>query len=243
MNEETNKLGLPEWLNLVAVFDTETTGLDLQQSRIVTAALHLVDSSGNVLEGGKDWLINPGIPIPPEASRVHKVFDADVVDAQESKSAIAEILGAIQELFNRGIPVVAYNAPYDFTILHYEAKRYGLEPVSFGHVIDPLVIDKTVDKYRKGKRTLESVAERYSVRLDNAHTAKDDAIAAGQVGFAVLRYFFAQEKPVVPFPSSLQELHDAQAKWADQIEESYSQWRKQDRPDYIPQFGWPVRKL
>ena len=243
MNSENTKLALPEWLKVIAVFDTETTGLDLQQSRIVTAALHLVDVSGNVLEGGKDWLINPGIPIPPEASRVHKVFDADVVNAQDSKSGVAEILGAIQDFFSQGIPVVAYNAPYDFTILHYEAKRHDLPPVEFGFVIDPLVIDKTVDKYRKGKRTLESVAERYNVPLENAHTAKDDAIAAGQVGLAVLRYFFAQDKPVVPFPSSLEELHEMQSKWADQIEESYSQWRKQERPDYIPQFGWPVRKL
>lgn len=243
MNSENTKLALPDWLKVIAVFDTETTGLDLQQSRIVTAALHLIDESGNVLAGGKDWLINPGIPIPPEASRVHKVFDADVKDAQDSKSGVGEILSSIQELFSQGIPVVAYNAPYDFTILHYEAKRHALPPVEFGFVIDPLVIDKTVDKYRKGKRTLESVAERYNVPLENAHTAKDDAIAAGKVGLAVLRYFLAQDKPVVPFPSSLEELHEMQSKWADQIEESYSQWRKQERPDYVPQFGWPVRKL
>lgn len=243
MNAENSKLNLPDWLQVIAVFDTETTGLDLRESRIVTAALHLIDSSGNVLAGGKDWLINPGVPIPPEASRVHNVYDKDVVDAQDSKSGVSEIVSSIQDLFSRGIPVVAYNAPYDFTILYYEAKRHGLEAVEFGHVIDPLVIDKTIDKYRKGKRTLESVAERYNVSLENAHTAKDDAIAAGQVGLAVLRYFLAQDKPVVPFPSSLDELHSAQAQWADAIEESYSAWRKQDRPDYIPQFGWPIKKL
>lgn len=243
MNSENTKLQLPEWLNLVAVFDTETTGLNLKESRIVTAAVHLVDSAGNVLDGGKDWLINPGIPIPPEASRVHNVFDADVVDAQDSKSGVAEIISTIQDFFSRGIPVVAYNAPYDFTILYYESLRHGLTPVEFGCVIDPLVIDKTIDKYRKGKRTLESVAQRYNVTLENAHTAKDDAVAAGQVGLAMLRYFLAQEKPAVPFPNSLQELHSAQATWADEIEESYSAWRKQDRPDYIPQFGWPIKKL
>lgn len=243
MNDEISKLELPDWLNQVAVFDTETTGLDLKESRIVTAALHLLDSAGKVLEGGKDWLINPGIPIPPEASRVHNVFDADVVNAQSSKEGVSEIVSAIQEYFSRGIPVIAYNAPYDFTILQYEAIRHGLSPVSFGYVIDPLVIDKTIDKYRKGKRTLESVAQRYNVSLENAHTAKDDAIAAGQVGLAIMRYFLAQEKPAVPFPSSLEELHQAQANWADAIEESYSAWRKQDRPDYVPQFGWPIKRI
>ncbi|MFN5159480.1 MAG: exonuclease domain-containing protein [Rhodoluna sp.] len=243
MNTESAKLELPAWLNVVAVFDTETTGLNLKESRIVTAALHLVDAAGNVLDGGKDWLINPGIPIPAEASRVHNVYDKDVVNAQESKDGVLEIVSAIQNYFSRGIPVVAYNAPYDFTILYYEALRHGLNPVEFGIVIDPLVIDKTIDKYRKGKRTLESVAERYKVSLENAHTAKDDAVAAGQVGFAMLRYFLAQDKPVVPFPSSLQQLHEMQTKWADEIEESYSAWRKQDRPDYVPSFGWPIKKL
>ena len=243
MNTDNTKLPLPNWLDQVAVFDTETTGLDLKESRIVTAALHLINSSGELLDGGRDWLINPGIPIPPESSRVHKVFDADVVNAQDSKSGVTEIIAAIQDCFDKGIPVVAYNAPYDFTILHYEAKRHGLEPLRFGFVIDPLVIDKTVDKYRKGKRTLESAAERYGVPLENAHTASDDAIAAGHVGLAILRYFMAQQKPVVAFPSSLEELHNLQAKWADEIEQSYAAWRKQERPDYVPQFGWPVRTL
>jgi len=242
VNTENSKLSLPTWLEKVAVFDTETTGLNLKQSRIVTAALHLVTADGEVLPDGKDWLINPGIPIPPESSQVHGVYDKDVVNAQDAKSAIAELISALQQVFDQGIPVVAYNAPYDFTILHNEALRYELQPLRFGTVIDPLVIDKTVDKYRKGKRTLTSAAERYGVSLENAHTAADDAIAAGHVGFAILRYFHAQEKPVVPFPNSAQELHELQVKWADEIEASYAQWRQQERPDYVPQFGWPVRQ-
>jgi len=240
MNE---KLALPEWLDVVAVFDTETTGLILDQSRIVTAALHLVDVNGNVLEGGKDWLINPGVPIPKEASEVHKVYDEDVVNAQDAVSGVKEIVDAIQSYFDQGIPALAYNAPYDFTILHYEALRYDIDPVKFGYVIDPLVIDKTIDKWRKGKRTLGAAAERYGVSLANAHTAADDAIAAGQVGLAMMRFYQALNDPKFPFPSSLEELHELQAKWADENEKSYAQWRQKDYPNYKPIFGWPVKKL
>jgi DNA polymerase-3 subunit epsilon len=242
VNEHESKLELPSWLNKIAVFDTETTGLIHDKSRIVTAALHLVDSTGQVEPGGKDWLINPGVPIPPESSAVHKIFDKDVADAQDAASGVKEIVELIQGYFDQGLPVLAYNAAYDFTILHYEALRYGITPVKFGYVIDPLVIDKTIDKYRKGKRTLVSVAERYNVPLLNAHTAADDAIAAGHVGYAILRYYKALEKPVVAFPESLQELHDLQAKWADEIEESYAAWRKQEYPNYKPTFGWPVKQ-
>ena len=139
--------------------------------------------------------------------------------------------------------MLAYNAAYDFTILHYEALRNNVAPLAFGTVIDPLVIDKTIDKYRKGKRNLVSAAERYQVELIAAHTAKDDAVAAGHVGLAMLRYFLAQDKPVVPFPDSAQSLHEQQSKWADEIEASYAKWRQTDVPDYKPVFGWPVKDL
>lgn len=242
MNNENEQLKLPDWLNTIAVFDTETTGLNLKESRIVTAALHRMSVNGEVIPGGKDWLLNPGVPIPEESSKVHGFYDKDVQNAQDAKSGIAEIVAEIQACFDQGIPVLAYNASYDFSILHHEAIRHDIEPVRFGYVIDPLVIDKTVDKYRKGKRTLVSVAERYGVSLLNAHTAADDAIAAGQVGLAILRFYLAQERPVVPFPTSLEQLHDLQVKWADQIEESYAQWRQQEVPSYVPQLGWPVKQ-
>ncbi len=243
MNESVDKLPLPSWLETIAVFDTETTGLNLSEDRIVTAALHRISANGEVQPGGFDWVINPGIPIPEVASRVHGYYDKDVVDATAPSQGVSEIVQAIQACFDEGIPVLAYNAAYDFTILHYEAKRYDVPALKFGCVIDPLVIDKTIDKYRKGKRTLIAAAERYGVSLDNAHTAKDDAVAAGHVGQAMLRYFLAQDKPVVKFPMSLQELNDHQAKWADEIEASYAKWRQQDVPDYKPQFGWPVKQL
>lgn len=241
MNENISKLEFPSWLETIAVFDTETTGLNLREDRIVTASIQRLSSNGVVRDGGKDWVINPGIPIPEIASKVHGYYDKDVKDSPSSDIAIPEILETINACFAEGIPVLAYNAAYDFTILHYEAKRYGLHPVEFGVVIDPLVIDKTIDKYRKGKRTLAAAAERYNISLDNAHTAKDDAIAAGQVGLGMLRFFIAQTPKVVPFPSSAQELHDQQSKWADEIEASYAKWRQTDVPDYKPLFGWPVK--
>lgn len=243
MNETNNKLQLPDWLGTVAVFDTETTGLNLSQDRIVSAALHRINSRGEVLDGGFDWVMNPGIPIPEQASKVHGFYDKHVVSAMEAEIGVRQIVSAIASCFQEGIPVVAYNASYDFTILHHEALRYNIEPLSFGVVIDPLVIDKTIDKYRKGKRNLGSAAERYNVPLLAAHSAKDDAVAAGHVALAMLRYFLAQDKPAVPFPDSAESFHASQAKWADEIESSYAKWRQQDVPDYRPQLGWPVKSL
>ena len=243
MNDSSNKLKLPDWLDTIAVFDTETTGLNLAEDRIVTAALHRMSADGEVLPGGHDWVLNPGIPIPEIASKVHGFYDKHVASAMPASEGVPQIVNAIATCFAEGIPVLAYNAAYDFTILHYEALRNNVVPLTFGAVIDPLVIDKTIDKYRKGKRNLASAADRYKVALVSAHTAKDDAVAAGHVGLAMLRYFVAQDKPVVPFPDSAQSLHDQQAKWADEIEASYAKWRQTDVPDYKPVFGWPVKLL
>jgi DNA polymerase-3 subunit epsilon len=243
MNESVNKLQLPNWLGTIAVFDTETTGLNLREDRIVTAALHKMTSDGEILPDGIDWILNPGIPIPEVASKVHGFYDTDVASATPASVGVPQIVEAIAACFAEGIPVLAYNAAYDFTILHYEALRHNVSPLEFGAVIDPLVIDRTIDKFRKGKRNLASAAERYKVDLVSAHTAKDDAVAAGHVGLAMMRHFLALEKPVVPFPESATSFHEQQSKWADDYEASYAKWRQADVPDFKPVFGWPVKKL
>ena len=110
MTEEKTKLALPDWLNTIAVFDTETTGLNHSESRIVTAALHLIDVSGSLIPNGKDWLLNPGIPIPAESSKVHGIYDKDdqwkpevkILDEVTTRSKISEIVGKNGELISFG---------------------------------------------------------------------------------------------------------------------------------------------
>jgi DNA polymerase-3 subunit epsilon len=52
-----------------------------------------------------------------------------------------------------------------------------------GIIIDPFVIDRAVDPYRKGKRTLSAMCEHYGVRLGNAHEAEADALAAARLAW------------------------------------------------------------
>jgi DNA polymerase-3 subunit epsilon len=132
--------------------------------------------------------------------------------------------------------VVAYNAPYDFTILHYEALRHGLEPLKLGSVIDPLVIDKFKDKYRKGKRRLENAAEFYQVPLDDAHNATADAVAAGRVAQAIARRWASE------LPATAAELHDAQVQWSAAIDADFESYmRRSVNPDFTATRGWPLK--
>lgn len=220
------------------MFDTETTGLDLKTARIVTATVVELDQNGQVVVDRPEWLANPEIEIPEVASNVHGIT-TEIARAQgrNYKEVIQEILDVLRDCFDRGIPVIAYNAPYDFTILYHQALELGLEPIANPFpVIDPLVVDKTFDKFRRGKRKLELVAEFYQVPLDDAHNSKADAIAAGRVGLAVMK------NHVDKLPSSADEMHKSQIAWAKEIDESFAKWMTENvDKNFQSTPGWPLK--
>ena len=225
------------WAQNLAVFDLETTGLDLKEARIVTACAVAIDASGQVTGSNKEWLADPGIDIPEAASNVHGVT-TEIARSKGRNSAevVSEILDTLRGFFAQGIPVVAYNAPYDFTILHYEALRNGLEPLSNPQpVIDPMVIDKFVDTYRSGKRTLQVAASIYGVELSDAHNATADAIAAGKVAQAIARKYSSK------LPSDAFELHNAQVGWSLAQDDSYENFRRKSSPEFSAVRGWPLK--
>lgn len=229
--------GLPEWANIIAVFDTETTGIAPDTTRIVSAHVSILNAHGDV-EQPQNWLIDCGIDIPEQATAVHGITTERMrAEGTPAAESILEIVTTLSRLLDSGIPVVAYNASYDFTILDREAQRYNLEALmSPKPIVDPLIIDKHVDKFRKGKRTLEATAAHYGVDLTGAHDASVDAIAAGRVAQAIGKKFAAD----LAFPA--QELHDLQVQWAKEQAESYATWRRsQNLPVYPGDGLWPVR--
>ncbi len=229
---------LPTWTNRIAVFDTETTGLDLKTARIVTATVVELDASGAVVVDRPEWLANPEIEIPEVASRVHGITTQMAREqGRPYKDVIAEIVDVLRDCFERNIPVVAYNAPYDFSILHNQAIALGIRPLDpVTPVIDPLVLDKTFDRYRSGKRKLELVAQHYQVALDDAHNSKADAIAAGRVALAVFRAHADK------LPSEVAELHNSQIDWAKDIDVSFAKWMVENvDKNFVISPGWPVK--
>ena len=137
----------------------------------------------------------------------------------------------------RGSPSWSTNAPYDLSLLRFEAERHSVAPlVDPAPVVDPLVIDKAVDRYRKGKRTLEAAAAQYGVSLDGAHDAGVDAIAAGQVARAIV------EAHAAKLPATLDELHAQQAVWHEQQASSFEDYMRTQRDQHFTaDRGWPVR--
>jgi DNA polymerase-3 subunit epsilon len=230
------ELHLPAWARQLAVFDTETTGIAPETTRIVQAHVSLLDHTGSVVEG-RDWLIDCGIEIPEQATRVHGITTERMrAEGAPAAESIQEIVAYLGDFFANGVAVVAYNASYDFTILDREAKRYALTPLDRPRpIVDPLVMDRQLDKYRKGVRNLVANAELYGVILENAHDASADAIAAGRVAQAIAAKYFDQ----LDIPAL--DLHVRQEEWALEQAASYRRYRESiGKPMYDDNDAWPV---
>ena len=225
------------WADTLAVFDLETTGIDIDVCRIVTAHVGVIGPGGEVLEQ-RQWLVDPGVEIPTAATLIHGVTTERArLEGLAAVQGVAEIIDALRDVAGRGLPIVAYNAAYDLSVRHREAERSG--HVAFrgpGYVVDPLVIDKAVDRFRRGKRTLTAACEHYGVELLAAHDAGADAIAAGRVAQAIARAF-----PELA-ACAVAELHTRQVGWCREQAESYQDWRRRNgEPEFTTSGAWPIR--
>ena len=222
----------PEWVDALVGFDLETTGTDPDTARIVSAAI--VDYDDGEYADSVQWHIDPGIEIPEEASRVHGVWEHQRAGRQDHDTAVLEIVEELGDAWRAGYTVVVFNAPFDLTLLQARARDAGAEFTVGGPVVDPLVIDRYLDRYRKGRRTLAAQAQHYGVSLVEAHDAEADADAAVRLALAL-----ADKWPGELADATLME---RQARWDSENTEGLRAWlRKQGRPVEDLRTGWPVR--
>lgn len=196
----------------LCALDLETTGVNVETDRIVTACVARVSGTGAFPPSVASWLANPGVAIPGSATALHGVTTARAqADGENPETVTAEITAMLARAMNAGVPVVGYNVIYDLTLLDRESRRYGLptlteltgwcEPVVCGRVLD-----KQVSR-RSGPRKLTDCCEYWQVAVDGAHNSTADAIAAAGV---VVR--IAQRNPSIA-GVGLRELHARQVEW------------------------------
>lgn len=215
-------------------FDTESTGVDVESDRIVTATTVLIERGAEPVV--TSWLLDPGVPIPEAATAVHGITDGHALaHGRPPAECVDEIAATLIDAWARGIPVLAFNAAFDLTILDREMRRHLGGSLTPGLVLDPFVIDKHCS-YRRGKRTLTAQCEHYGVRHDGAHDATADALAAARVLWMIARRY-----PTVA-GKTLGELHDAQVTWAAEQAASFRDYLiKQGKTDDLPHGEWPMR--
>ncbi|MEU6392262.1 3'-5' exonuclease [Streptomyces sp. NPDC046939] len=226
----------------LAAFDTETTGVDVESDRIVSAALVLQDAPGTRPRVTR-WLVNPGVPVPPGATEVHGLTDLHLQRNGRWPAPVMEEIGhELADQAAAGRPVVIMNAPFDLTMLDRELKRHRASSLAryLGDaplcVLDPRVLDKQLDRYRKGRRTLTDLCAQYEVELAEAHDAAADALAALDVVRAVGRRFAARLERL-----SASELHTLQTSWHAAQARSLQAWFARSGTPEVVDTAWPLR--
>lgn len=171
----------------VLSFDLETTSANPFEARIVTSALVRIDSSGS---HPYEMLADPGVEIPEQASKVHGISTEYAREhGRPHDDVVQETISTIEKAWADGYTLVVFNAPYDLTVLHRLDPKFLVR----GPVYDPFVMDKICDRYRKGPRTLTALSEHYGVKLDNAHEATADALAAARIAWMQAKRNYATE--------------------------------------------------
>jgi DNA polymerase III subunit epsilon len=173
-------------------FDLETTGVDRFADVPVSYALVVV-RAGAVVDIDAS-LVDPGRDIPVAASAVHGIVTEQArSDGMRLGLAVRHVADVLIDASLHGVPIVGMKLDYDLTMLDSCVRREtgaGIVDGGFrGPVLDALVIDRHVDRYRRGKRTLADLCLRYEVTIDHAHEASADAKAAVDVVRAMCRTY------------------------------------------------------
>ena len=149
------------------IFDTETTGLDAREDRIIElGGIELV----NFFPTGRTFhrYINPqGRQINVEAEAVHGISAEHLVGKPTFADLAADFLAFID-----GAKLVAHNAGFDIGFINAEFGRLGHPPVGMERVVDTLALARR--KHPMGPNSLDALCRRYGI--DNGHRTKHGAL-------------------------------------------------------------------
>lgn len=161
----------------VMFFDLETTGTDALHDRIVEISMIKVMPDGTDIQ--RTVRVNPGMPIPAEATAIHHITDADVAD----KPLFAELAEGLAQSF-RGCDLAGFNSNrFDIPLLAEEFARSGID-FNFNEC---RFIDVQTIFHKKEQRTLSAAYKFYCGKnLDDAHSANADTRATYEVLMAQL---------------------------------------------------------
>ncbi|WP_243787681.1 exonuclease domain-containing protein [Saccharopolyspora gloriosae] len=189
-------------------FDLETTGTDTDTDRIVTGTL--ISIRPGEAPRVRTWLADPGVEIPAEAAEVHGISTEHAREhGHQAAQVTAEIAEALTAQWDESRPLCVFNAPFDLSLLTSELRRHHGRALELtGPVVDPRCLDKRLDRYRKGKRTLGALCEHYRVRLDAAHDSAADALACARLAWRLAKTYPAEIGTRPPA-----RLHEDQTGW------------------------------
>lgn len=156
----------------IAMLDLETTGTNASEDRIIQIAIVKGNYSYN-------QFINPGIPIPEEATKIHGITDADVEFMPTFSMVTDEVLAHIKDCI-----IAGYNVrKYDLVMLVAELSRAGIEyDITQHKILDVLSLVRKLNP-----NNLQAIYKKYvGEEMNDAHDAEADCVATYQVLNAII---------------------------------------------------------
>ena len=156
----------------IVFFDLETTGTNITNDRIVEISVVKVMPDGTEIV--KTRRINPGCPIPAEATAIHHITDDDVKDEPEFR----KVARSLADMFT-GCDIAGFNSNrFDIPLLDQEFQRAGVD-FDFGKA---RFVDVQTIFHKKEPRTLVAAYKFYCGKdLTEAHSASADTMATYEV--------------------------------------------------------------
>ncbi len=162
----------------ILVLDLETTGLNITRDRIVQ--IGAIEMTGTEITDAAriDTLVNPGIKIPAKTTKIHKIADKDIKDAEPFSAFAQQLKRAFV-----GRVVVGHHINFDLAILRFEAVRHHIEwrdPPALDLAMLAGALLSNLPDY-----SLDTVARWLEISTDKRHNALGDCLNASEV-FKVL---------------------------------------------------------
>lgn len=204
MNIKNKKMKL-NLRNPIAFFDLEATGTNISTDRIVEISIVKLDVDGN--KEIYTRRVNPGVPIPLEASFIHGLYDKDVKNEPLFKDIAKEVHQFIGQSDLSGFNVLKYDIP----LLVEEFLRSGIEfDLDKRNLLDAQKIFHLMEK-----RNLTAAYKFYCGKtLENAHSAEADTIATMDVFISQVERYMGEEaidlqgNKLGVFENDMKKIHD-----------------------------------
>jgi DNA polymerase III epsilon subunit family exonuclease len=157
--------------------DLETTGLDPRRDDIVEiAAVPFIDARP---QHAYVTRVNPGRPIPSDASRIHGITDDMVVGAPRIAEALAEL-----DDICRGRLLVGHGIGFDLSVLSRVRRSHRLQPIRHVAIDIMRLVSALHPEWQRFD--FDDIAARVGIGVLGRHTAEGDAVAAGEILLALI---------------------------------------------------------
>ncbi|MBN8534596.1 MAG: CBS domain-containing protein [Rhizobiales bacterium] len=160
------------------VFDTETTGLDASEARLLQfGAVHI--EAGTLAATRFECKVNPSVAIPPASTKIHGLTAESLAGAPTFPEAYARFCG-----FAETRVLIGHNVGFDLAILQRECKLAGLKPPQ-NRMLDTRLLAELCFPRLAGF-TLDALASHLGLTISGRHDALADAELTAKLFLALI---------------------------------------------------------